>query len=932
MNLYPKTWALAWVLTLAGVLALAPARPAAAQQSPSIDVSELEIPYHEYTLDNGLRLVVHEDDKAPIVAVNVWYHVGSKNEPAGRSGFAHLFEHLMFNGTEHYDGEYFTPFEQVGATDMNGTTNQDRTNYFQNVPKNALDMALWMESDRMGHLLGAITQEKLDEQRGVVQNEKRQGENQPYGQVWNLITENTYPEGHPYAHSVIGSMEDLNAAELEDVKEWFRSYYGPNNAVLVVAGDVDPEDVRQRVEKYFGHIPPSPPIAKQQTWVAPMTGEHRTVLQDRVPQARIYKVWNVPAWGSEEATYLDLASDVLSSGKTSRLYKRLVYDDQIATNAWAFLSTGEIGSQFMIMASVKPGEDAKAVEQAIDQEMQRFLQEGPTADELSRVRTEYLAGFVRGTERIGGFGGKSDILAQNAVYGGDPGHYRQTLQWVQDAAPEDLHQAARKWLSDGVYTLEVRPFAEYATVETDVDRSQGLPDVGEAPAASFPALQRATLSNGMEIVLAERSGVPLVQMDLLVDAGYAADQQARPGTASLAMNALDEGAGDMDALTISETLDRLGATLSTGANLDVSEVSLSTLKQTLDPALDVFADVVLRPTFPEQDVERLKQQRLAQIQQEKNQPVQMALRVFPTLVYGEGHAYSTPFTGSGYAETVQALSASDLRAYHATWFKPNNATLVVVGDVSMDELRPRLEQRFGSWQRGDVPQKNIAEVDLPPSSRVYLVDRPDAQQSVIIAGHLAPPKANDREFALQAANEVLGGSFTSRMNMNLREDKHWSYGARTILPDAEGQRPFFVYAPVQTDKTKESVQEIVKELQGITGGTPPSAEELDKAKKSQTLTLPGRWETLGAVASSVGEIVRFGLADDYYQTYAGQVRALALNDLSTAASETIRPDQMVWVVVGDRSQIEQGIRELDLGPIQVIDADGNPMETTSSAD
>ncbi|MBA3583680.1 MAG: insulinase family protein, partial [Gemmatimonadetes bacterium] len=427
--------------------------PLSGQNERPSSTAAIDIPYQKFVLDNGLTLIVHEDHKAPIVAVNVWYHVGSKNEKPGKTGFAHLFEHLMFNGSENFNDDYFQPFERVGATDMNGTTNPDRTNYFQNVPTPALDLALWMESDRMGNMLPAIDEARLDEQRGVVQNEKRQGENQPYGVTRQLLTENTYPEGHPYSWTTIGSMEDLDAAAIEDVHEWFGTHYGAANAVIAIAGDIDTEEVRQKVERYFGWVPSGPPVAKQEVWIAKMEGTHRQTVQDRVPQARIYMTWNVPPAGWAEFDYLDLVSDVLSTGKNSRLYKRLVYDDQIATDVAAFVIGREIGSQFRIQTTAKPGQDLAAIERAVDEELARFLAEGPTDEEMQRARTEYGARFIRGIERIGGFGGKSDILAQSEVYGGSPDAYQERLQRAAAATTEDLHDAAREWLSDGVYIL-----------------------------------------------------------------------------------------------------------------------------------------------------------------------------------------------------------------------------------------------------------------------------------------------------------------------------------------------------------------------------------------------------------------------------------------------------------------------------------------------
>ena len=896
------------------------ARARAAEPAP------ITIPYQRFTLKNGLTLLVHEDHKAPIVAVNIWYHVGSKNERPGRTGFAHLFEHLMFNGSEHFNDDYFQPFERIGATDQNGTTNNDRTNYFENVPTTALDVALWMESDRMGHLLGVIDTAKVNEQRGVVQNEKRQGENQPYGKVNLLMAEGAFPAGHPYSWTVIGSMEDLNAASVEDVKNWFRTYYGPNNAVIVLAGDITPETARQKVDQYFGDIPATPPIAKQDVWIAKRTGSHREIMQDRVPQARIYKQWNIPQFGSADGDYLDLVTDVLAAGKTSRLYKRLVYDEQIATDVVAYVDLREIAGQLVIRATAKPGGDLARVERAIDEELARFIGPGggPTPSELRRVKTQSRANFIRGIERIGGFGGKSDVLAMNEVYAGNADHYQVTRQRIATATAADLRSAAARWLSDGDLVVEVRPYPAYDVVASGADRSK-LPAAGTPPDARFPAIARATLPNGLKIVLAERHSIPQVNLTLLMDAGYAADQFATPGTASLTLDMLDEGTRTRTALQISDTLSQLGADLSTGSQLDVSSVSLSTLKETLDPALDIFADVVLNPAFPQADFQRQQRQRVARIQREKVQPVQMALRVFPQLLYGAKHAYGNPLTGSGTEESVTRMTRDDLVRFHRTWFKPNHATLVVVGDISLAEIQPKLARLFSGWQAGDVPQKNVSAVADQPRPLVYILDRPGSEQSIIFAADLAPPKANQHEYAIEAMTSLLGGQFTSRVNMNLREDKHWSYGAFTLVWDARGQRPFIAYAPVQTDKTKESMIEVDRELRGILGPKPIAADELAKAQANLTLTLPGNWETMDAVQGSLEQLVTYGLDDHYYETYAQRVRALTVPDATTAAQEAIRPDHLVWVVVGDRAKIEPGIRELNFGEVRFLDADGKPL-------
>ena len=778
-----------------GVLLLVLSAASAAQ--------EPAIPYEEFHLDNGLRVIVHEDRKAPIVAVTIWYHVGSKNEVPGKTGFAHLFEHLMFNGSEHHDDEYFRPLQEVGATSMNGTTNFDRTNYFQTVPTTAVDLALWLESDRMGHLLGVVDQDKLDEQRGVVQNEKRQGDNAPYGKAFETIITNLFPPGHPYSWEVIGSMEDLNAATLEDVKTWFETYYGPNNATLVLAGDIDVATAREKVQRYFGEIPPGPPLTKRERFIPSNVPASRIVMQDRVPEARIYKVWLAPEWISDESTYLQLADLVLTSGKTSRLYQRLVYEDQIATDASAFLMSNEIAGAYVMYATVADGQSMATVERALDEELARFLAEGPTRAELERARTEIRSSFIRGIEQVGGFSGKANILAENAVYGGRPDFYEHSLDVLNGATPEQVQAAARKWLDGNALVLEIHPYpTELTPTSTNVDRSK-LPMPQTFPDAPFPALHQATLGNGMRLIVAERHAVPVVQFSLQLNAGYAADQFATPGVATMTMEMLDEGTSSMDALEISAALSGLGAELTSGANLDFSVVGLSALKENLDESLAIYADVILNPEFAPAELERLKRLQLAAIQQEKNTPQDIALRVLPRLLYGDGHAYSLPMTGSGTAAAVAALDRGDLVAYHDTWFKPNNATMIVAGDTTLAEIRPKLEAAFARWQRGDVPDKRLPEVALPAAARVYLVDRPGAEQSVIIAGHLTPKRTEANAVAVDAMNDILGGAFVSRVNMNLREDKGWSYGADTVVVDTQAQRAFLAIAPVQADRTEE---------------------------------------------------------------------------------------------------------------------------------
>jgi zinc protease len=923
---------LSFILLTAGSFTLiAQPKPAPKKSAPphaaesNLNIPIPDIKYTKFVLKNGLTLLVHEDHKAPIVAVNTWYHVGSKNEKPGKTGFAHLFEHLMFSGSENFNYTYINPMERIGATDLNGTTNNDRTNYFENVPTSMLDYVLFAESDRMGHLLGVLDQKKLDLQRGVVQNEKRQSENQPYGVTEEIVVKNTYPAGHPYSWTVIGEMKDLDAASMGDVQEWFKTYYGPNNTTVVIAGDITPEIARQKVEKYYGEIPAGPPIAKQEAWTAKRTGTHRGWVQDRVPQARIYRIWNVPQFGSPEEVQLDLAAQVLGRGKTSRFYKRLVYRDQIATSATATDDTNEIGGQFDFTLTGKPDVDIRKVEKAADEELKDFLKNGPTEAELQLAKTQIFGRYARIVERIGGFGGKSDLLARCQTFTGNPECYKDYLKGIQAATPASVKKAANDWLTDGDYILEVQPYPANLKADAKLDRSKE-PATGEPMSLKLPPMQKATLSNGLKVVLAERHTAPVVNFSLLVDSGYASDPSGAPGTGSFAQRMLEEGTRTRDSLKIGEELESLSANFGVGTNLDWVFVNLNTLKLTMDKALDIYGDLILHPAFPQKEFARLQQDRLALIRREKVQPQAMALRVVPQLLYGKGHPYSVPLAGTGTEAAVSKMTREDLAKWHDTWFKPNNSTLLIVGDTTLAEIKPKLEKLFAEWKPGDVPRKNVTEVPEPPKNVVYLIDRPGSGQSMIFGAQLGPPRNDPDSIPLELVNDIFGGNFSSRINMNLREDKHWSYGVRSILASARGQRPYLSISPVETGKTKEAMVELVKEYKDVTGGKPITEKELKDEQGNATLGLPGSFETVQQLAVAYRDILQYGLPEDYFNTFTQKAMSVTPESVNATAKKFILPDHLIWVVVGDMSKVEQGIRELNLGEVHKIDVDGNPVQ------
>ncbi|MCX7032659.1 MAG: pitrilysin family protein [Arenimonas sp.] len=950
----PRASALALALGLA-FAGLSPLHAPVAQ-AQAVQPARADIAFEQFTLPNGLRVIVHTDRKAPIVSVNIWYHVGSKNELPGRTGFAHLFEHLMFQGSENYQGEFFEPFELVGTTDQNGTTNSDRTNYFQNVPTTALDMALWMESDRMGHFVGAVTQELLDEQRGLVQNEKRQGENNPYGQFYERLLKASYPKGHPYSWSTIGSMSDLNAASLDDVQRFFKTWYGPNNAVLVLAGDIDVATAKEKVTRFFGDIPAGPTMEQPKVDPAPRTASTRETMTDKVPQARVYRAWNTAEYGQADVERLQLLSQVLGGSRSSRLDKRLVFQDKLADNVSTAAWSNLLGGLFFIQVDVKQGVDVATVEKAVDEELARLLAEGPTASELEQARTVFKAGFVRGIERIGGFGGKADALAECAVYTGDPGCFRESLDVIETATAADLTAAGKKWLSRGDHTIVITPGERVATVEeeskshpamapvpgadpkfttvaTDVDRSKGVPQTTQFPALSFPELQRATLSNGIKVILAERKVIPVVTMSLELPGGYVADVGRKLGTASFTLGMLDEGAGNLDALGFADRAEALGANLGAGSALDGGNAFLSALKENLDPSVALFAQMLTQPTFDAKEIERVRASWISAIKQEKARPNSAAQRLLPPLIYGEGHPYAIPFSGTGSEASIASLNRDDLVAFHKAWVRPEGATLIVTGDTTLAEIMPVLEKHLGSWKgEGTAPTPvAVPAVALPSKPRVFLVDQPGAIQANVFVGQAVPSTMDAQATEFEIANSVLGGEFSSRLNMNLREDKQWAYGSYSFVQGAKGQRPWLAFAAVQIDKTAESIAEMQREITAYANGTEAAtAAEVAKIQATEIRSLPGSYETATAVMGAIGGIVRFNRPDDYVVQRRAKIEALTPAVVQAAAT-TLKPESLTWVVVGDLSKIEAGVRALGIGEVQVIDADGKPVAAKPAA-
>ncbi|MCW2392923.1 M16 family metallopeptidase [Sphingobium sp. B11D3A] len=911
---------------------------AAVKPAPLADlIKRVDIPYETFTLPNGLRVIVHTDRKAPVVGVTVYYRIGSKHEPEGKTGFAHLFEHLMFGGSENVPN-FDEPLVSAGSTPTNGSTWFDRTNYVETVPTGTLDRALFMEADRMGRLLGAVTQGKLDAQRAVVQNEKRQGDNQPYGLVEYVQLETLLPKGHPYGHSTIGSMADLDSASLEDVKGWFRDHYGPNNAILVLAGDIDAVTAKAKVEKYFGGIAAGPAVKPVAAPIPTLPARVDKVMKDRVATTRIYRMWVTPGRNDKDAPLLSVGGAVLGGLASSRLDNILVRDEQIAVSVTAGVQQFEQLGFFMATADVKPGTDPALVSRRLDEIMGDFIKTGPTADEVTRVATRQVAGEIAALEVVGGFSGKASTLAEGLLYSDDPAQYKKDLAAIAAATPTAVTAAMQRWLTRPVFALTVEPGEREAYADATVAApgenapadvaapkpTLAIPDVTQNPDLDFPAVETATLGNGIKLHVATRSTVPTVSIAVNFDAGLASDRRDRMGLGTLMLDLLEAGTTSRSTIQIAEEQERLGASISTGQSMDRTSISLFALKPNLAPSLDLLQDVIRNPAFAPSEIERLRTIQLAGIAAEKTQPSGLANRAISPLLYGPQHPYGV-VSARGEETTVKAITRDDLVHYHGGWIVPSKAEIFVAGDITMAEIKPLLEARFGNWPQNRMasPVKDFSVAVPTPKPGIYLIDRPQSPQSVILGGVVTKATGRDDLVAFNMANTVLGDDFLSRLNADIREAKGWSYGVRGALSRRLERSPYLVSAPVQADKTGPAIAAMRDQIVSFLGPKGVTPQEFARVVNGEIAGLPGQFETTGAVLGQMQADALFGRPFNYVETLRARYQALTPAQLDAAAKQLIDPAQLSWVVVGDKSQIADQLKPLGL-PVTEITPDAAP--------
>ena len=882
----------------------------------------LSISYEKTTLSNGLDLILHEDHSLPMVGVNIWYHVGSKDEEVGRTGFAHLFEHMMFGGSKNHDSGFFEPLEKIGAN-LNASTASDRTNYYVDAPSNYLELVLWLESDRMGFLLDALDQRKFDVQRDVVKNERRQSyENRPYGMAYLRLQPALFPPPHPYSWPTIGSQEDLDAADLEDVRAFFRRYYAPSNASLTVTGDFDPDAVTKLVEKYFGDIPPGPPIDRVGRMESGLSGEVAITLRDRVQLPRLYLSWpTAPSFTVDEAP-LTVLSMVLGGAKSSRLYRTLVYERQIARDVVVMEDAQEIAGDFTIQVTAAPGHSLSEIEDVVWDEMRRLGEKPPADREVERARNRIQSQHVKHLEKIGGFGGRADQLNYYNTMTGDPGTINTDLDRYMAVTAEDV-QAAVAGLGDSFVRLSVLPEEPLEHAVASVDRTT-TPRAAAAPSFAPPIPSRTRLDSGLDIVTVHRPGIPTVSLGLALDAGALTDPSDLPGAAHMVASMLPEGTRKRSSRDIADEMEFLGSHLTTEASREITIVSFEALTMHAETALGIAADVVRDPSFPEHELERVRSEKLTDLRRIRDLPTTIASRVARALLYGPDTSHGHP--ASGTERSIEGISRERISGHFNRHLGPVDASLVIVGDLDDPGLLDSVSSLFGDWG----PQSKVGphEVDGAGGSSggaIFIADKPGAPQSVIRVGHPTIPRRHADYHALTLLNYVFGGQFTSRINMNLREDKGYSYGYMSTIEWARRSSTFLAGGSVQTGVTKEALLETLKEVSDIRGPRPVSRQEFDDARDGILRGFASRFETNAQIMQQVIGLTVFDLPLDYYSSYAAEIEAVTLEDVRSAAVDRLDEEGLTVVIVGDREAIEPGLREIGL-PVAPVDYEGRRIE------
>jgi len=908
-----------------------------------------EIKYQKFTLPNGLTVMTHEDHRLPLVSVDLWYHVGPLNEKPGRTGFAHLFEHMMFEGSEHVGAKaHIRDVEAAGATDVNGTTDFDRTNYFETMPSNQLELALWLESDRMGFLMEGLDRQKLINQKDVVRNERRQGEGRPYDVADEEVYHQLFPKGHPYYGDVIGSHADVESTRIADVRDFHQQFYTPNNASIAIAGDFDAAKLKAMLEKYFGPIPRGPAVEPVTVVTPPITSQRRATITDTVRLERLTVAWLTPPAFTPDAYSSRSALYALGMAKASRLDQTLVYKSQTAQSVTCRVQELKLAGVAECSITAKPGVKLEDLEATFWDEVAKLQKDGPTDEEVEAAKATELTQKISGLQRLGGFGGVADTLDRYNQYTGDPGFLTKDVKMTDDVTAASTKAAAIKYLTKdsavvvycvpGKKVLDDVPRSPADTdadvklvnpytpeFETAQDWRKTQPQPGPAPELHLPVPTEFKLENGLKVLLVEDHALPVVTAEIVSRAGSVDNPQDKSGLATLTAEVMGDGTSSRSLTQLAEDQESIGTMIGTSAGMDNSTVSMGLLTYHLDKGMELLSDVVQHPAFRAEDFDRRRKQRLLRISQETDNVQNMALRVGPKLLFGD-QPYG--MASSGTAESVNSFTASDISGFYSGHYVPGDSALVLAGDLTRAEAEKLAKQYFGNWSGTAAPAVSVPAASAPPATHVVIVDKPGAPQTMLAAFGFGVPANSPDADALDVLNYTLGGSFGSRINMNLREEHGYTYGAQTVFREYRESGAFFSVALVRTDVTAPAAKEMMKEIRNFPVN-PSTEAELNDAKESSIRSLPGDFETTSAIAGAISSIFVYDNPLDHYAALPAKYQAITQADIARVAKQYLHPDQLIVLAAGDRSKIEAPLKDAGVGPVEVRDINGKLATDTA---
>ena len=883
-------------LVFALVLVSTPSRP------------EPILPFTQFALDNGLTVLVREDHKLPIVSVEVVYQAGSRNDPPGKSGLAHLFEHLLFYGSEHHPHNFLVAMQRLGGTNVNGGTGPDLTTVYETVPISQLDAVLWLESDRMGYLLPALTQKTLDEQVELIRSEINMGRDEPGGDVRFHIAAGVFPRDHPYHKEPVGDPRELGSITLDDARNFFRTYYAPSNAAVVIAGDITPSQAFEKVKLYFGGLPTGPRPGRITTWVPELSQDKRERVFDAAPP-ELFLAWPMPSFGTIDDVLLRLAGSILMDGDSSRVRRRLSAAGLDASDLSWFAGANAMAGIFQISTGAASSAELRTIERLIRDEIAMLAAKEPTREEFERAQRSRILTLRRLAQRTADSNGQADLLANTWGLGDrDAGLLDANMQQMLAATPADVSAATRRWLDRAAHVLDLEPTAQYRLTSADVDRSR-IPGPTAFKPAVFPKTPVTTLPNGLRMRHARWQGGPVVAASLIVRGGAGVDPGDKPGLARLTASLLTAGAGTMSEEELADTMARLDATLQATTDLDTITVTLVAPNEQMKEALGVLGTVVTAPTFPAAAVERERKKQIQELQNLPNEPRLISRATVRRLVYGTGAPYAAQENGLGTTRGVGQITREDIADFHRRWFNPANSDVVIVGDIGQAEAVALLAGNLSRWNSAgsrapvaSVPARIVA-------AGIYLIDQPGMEQAdLTIATRLDAP-ASPANPANVVMTKILGDSVAGRINLDLREQKQWAFWAIGYVEGGRAGQMLLIRTQVQTPRTAESIAAIKGHLEGVKGSTPISPDELQLAKDMSTLSLPLEWETDEGIANAIATSVRRGLPEGAIEKFATDVRAVTKEQVEQAARLALRPDDMVWLVIGDRSKVEPELKK-----------------------